>query len=259
MIKKKYILLSNVRNRCLHWRGTSGEWLLVPAYEEIFNILKFHHTSLSHIKDFTKNKDEVDKIWYSIPKSCIKIFLNLCPICYSGSNPAWSSKQNPLKFIYSPRVGHRAQMDLIEMETQSCIGYEHILHYTDHLSGFSYVAPLKSKLAKPIGMKLLKIFSTSIILEILQSDNGSEFLGKCIDLIKKYYPNICIVKGRPRHPQSQEKIERSHAIFKNALQKWMKSTNNSNWLIGCYIVNTELNQVLQYNRGRFPLTICTKE
>jgi len=249
--KNKYILLSNVKNRCLNRRGTSGEWLLVPTYEEIFNILKFHHTSLSHIKDFRKNKDEVDKTWYSIPESCIKIFLNLCPICYSGSNPARSSKQNPLKFIYSPRVGHRAQIDLIGMETQSCRGYQHILRYVDHLSGFSYVAPLKSKVAKHIGMKLIKIFSTSIIPEILQSDNGSEFLGECIDLIKKYYPNVHIVKGRPRHPQSQGKIERSHATFKNALQKWMKSSGNNNWLIGCYIVNAELNQVSQYNRGGF--------
>ena len=104
------------------------------------------------------------------------------------------------------------------------------MRYVDLLSGFSYVAPLKSKVAKHIGMKLLKIFSTSIIPEILQSDNGSEFLGECIDLIKKYYPNVHIVKGRPRHPQSQGKIERSHATFKNALQKWMKSSGKNNWL-----------------------------
>jgi hypothetical protein len=152
---------------------------------------------LSHTKDFRKNKDELDKVWYSIPESCIKIFLNLCPIYHSGSNPARSSKPNPLKFIYSPRVGHRAQIDLIGMETQSYNGYEHIMRYVDHLSGFSYVAPLKSKHARPIGMKLLQIFSTSIIPEILQSDNGSEFLGECIDLIKTYYPNIHIIKGRP--------------------------------------------------------------
>jgi hypothetical protein len=224
---------------------------LVPTYEEIFDLMKFHHTKLSHTKDFKKNKDELDKVWYSIPESCIKIFLNLCPICYSGSNPSRSSKQNPLKFIYSPKVGHRTQIDLIGMETQSYNGYEYILRYIDHLSGFFYVAPLKSKHAQPVGMKLLQIFSTSIIPEILQSDNGSEFLGKCIDLIKKYYPNIHIVKGRPRHPQSQGKIERSHATFKNALQKWMKKTNNNNWLIGCDIVNNELNQVAQYNRGGF--------
>jgi hypothetical protein len=57
------------------------------------------------------------------------------------------------------------------------------LRYVDLLSGFSYVAPLKAKVAKHIGMKILKIFSTSIIPEILQSDNGSKFL-----LIKNINP-----------------------------------------------------------------------
>ena len=249
--KKKYIILSNIKNRCLHRRGSSGEWLLVPTYEEIFDIMKYHHVSLSHCKDFRKNKDEVDKAWYSIPESCLKIFLNLCPTCYSGSSPTRSSKQNPLKFNHSPRVGHRAQIDLISMETQSYDGYEYILRYVDHLSGFSHVAPLKSKESSPIGKQLIIFFSTAMIPEILQSDNGSEFLGDCIGLIREYYPNIHIVKGRPRHPQSQGKIERSHATFKNALQKWMTRTNNKNWPLGCYVVNAELNQVSQYNRGGF--------
>jgi hypothetical protein len=48
-----------------------------------------------------------------------------------------------------------------------------------------------------------------MILEILQSGIGSEFLGECIGLIHKYYPNIHNVKGRPRHPQSQGKIKKA--------------------------------------------------
>jgi hypothetical protein len=213
--------------------------------------MKFHHDKLSHAKDFKKNKAELDRVWYSIPESCIKLFLNLCPTCYSGSNPTKASKMNPLKFIHSPRVGHRAQIDLIGMESQAYNGYEYILRYIDHLSGFSHVAALKSKAAGPIGMKLIEILSCSIVPEILQSDNGSEFLGHCIALIKKYYPRVHIVKGRPRHPQSQGKIERSHATFKNALQKWMKLTGDNNWVLGCYIVNAEMNQVPQWNRGGF--------
>ena len=178
--KRKYLLLSNVKNRCLHRRGPSGNWLLVPIYEEIFDILNFHHVNLSHAKDYDKNKKDLDKVWYSIPESCIRIFLNLCPRCFSGTNPAKSAKMNPLKFIHSPRVGHRAQIDLIKMESQPWDGYEYILRYVDHLSGFSHVAPLKSMKAEPIGMKLLEILSGCIIPEILQSDNGSEFLGDCI-------------------------------------------------------------------------------
>ncbi len=105
------------------------------------------------------------------------------------------------------------------ISTQPWDGYEYILRYVDHFSGFSHVAPLKSMRSQPIGMKLLEILSCSIIPEILQSDNGSEFLGDCIAILKKYYPGINIVKGRPRHPQSQGKIERGHAAFKKCITK----------------------------------------
>ena len=54
--KRKYLLLSNVKNRCLHRKGPSGNWLLVPIYEEIFDILNFHHINLSHARITTKIK-----------------------------------------------------------------------------------------------------------------------------------------------------------------------------------------------------------
>lgn len=70
-------------------------------------------------------------------------------------------------------------------------------------------------------------------------------------MIQVYYPNIHIVKGRPRHPQTQGKIERRHATFKENLQKWIDRTQNKNWLLGAYIVNAEMNQIPQWNCGGF--------
>jgi hypothetical protein len=58
-----------------------------------------------------------------------------------------------------------------------------------------------TKSAEEVGIKLLQILSTAVILEILQSDNGNEFLGQCIKVIKAFYPYIHIVKGRAYHPQ----------------------------------------------------------
>ena len=37
-----------------------------------------------------------------------------------------------------------------------------------------------TKSAEEVGIKLLQILSTAVIPEILQSDNGNEFLGQCI-------------------------------------------------------------------------------
>jgi hypothetical protein len=80
--------------------------------------------------------------------------------------------------------------------------------------------------------------------EILQSDNGTEFLGECIVLLKKYYNNIRIVKGRPYHPQSQGAVERGNSPFKEALFKWIQNTNNTgvSWAkIGIYVINAQIN------------------
>ena len=117
-----------------------------------------------------KKKDALDDVYYSIPESCIRLFLNLCPICFSARPPSSKAKMNPLKFIFSPRVGHRAQMDLINMESISAEGYQHVLRYVDHLSGFSHIALLKQRDSVEVGQRVLEIVSTSIMPEILQSD-----------------------------------------------------------------------------------------
>jgi hypothetical protein len=250
----KFIIQGNYKNRMLR-RKKKGKndapTKLVVTFEEVFDIMLFHHTKLSHARDYAKNKTECDKIWWSIPESCLRLFLNLCPYCFPVRNPSAGDKMQPLKFILTPTVGHRAQIDLINMESKTINGYEYILRYVDHLSGFSHVAVMRTKESEEVGVKLLQIFSTAIIPEILQSDNGSEFLGECIAMIQFYYPNIHIVKGRPRKPSTQGKVERGHATFKESLQKWMDSTGNNNWLLGAYIVNAQMNQIPQYNRGGF--------
>ncbi len=102
---------------------------------------------------------------------------------------------NPLKMIISNTIGVRAQMDLIDYRRKECLGYRWILRYVDHHSGFSHVAALKNKTAKQTGRALGRIMSTAVIPEILQSDNGSEFLGKCIQYVKEFFKTVNIVKG----------------------------------------------------------------
>jgi hypothetical protein len=53
--------------------------------------------------------------------------------------------------------------------------------------------------------------------EILQLDNGPEFLGACIRVIKLFYEHIHSVKARSYHPQSQGKVEWGHQCFKEVM------------------------------------------
>jgi hypothetical protein len=68
---------------------------------------------------------------------------------------------------------------------------------------------------------LLKILSTAVTPEILQSDNSGEFTEQCINYVKECLPQVHIVKGRPRCLQSQGCVEQGNATFNDALNSWM--------------------------------------
>jgi hypothetical protein len=90
------------------------------------------------------------------------------------------------------------------------------------LSGYSHVAPLFSKESIEVWFEVLKIMSSTVIPDILQSDNGGEFLGKCIEMVSGHLLEVHIVRGRARHPQSQGGIGRSNKPFKDGIQAWMQ-------------------------------------
>jgi len=127
--------------------------------------------------------------------------------------------------------------------------FKWILRYVDHFSGFSHVAALKDKSSVQVGNALMRILSTAVLPEILQSDNGKEFLGYCIKMIKEEYHTIKVVKGRAYHPASQGSVERGNATFKEALDKWLNDDDNGkeeekkpSWSqVGIYIINSKIN------------------
>ena len=50
--------------------------------------------------------------------------------------------------------------------------------------------------------------------------------------LKKNWPELIIINGRPRHPQSQELVERANAVVQNMLGKWLKKNNSFDWPTG---------------------------
>ncbi|CAF4606863.1 unnamed protein product, partial [Didymodactylos carnosus] len=102
----------------------------------------------------------------------------------------------------------RLQIDLIDMRTRpdivsSDIVYSWILHCIDHFSKFTFAYPLKNKSAVEVASKLRKLFSSFGPPHLLHSDNGAEFVAQVIVELKTLFPDMCFIRGRPRHPQSQ--------------------------------------------------------
>lgn len=63
-------------------------------------------------------------------------------------------------------------MDTIEMP--SYLGYRYILRVVDHLSNYGFVGKLKNRSSEEMGDELVRILSSSMIPDVLQSDNGRE-------------------------------------------------------------------------------------
>ncbi|XP_008189468.1 KRAB-A domain-containing protein 2-like [Acyrthosiphon pisum] len=127
-----------------------------------------------------------------------------------------SKKQpNPKKGLVSKPIVHtafnsRAQIDLINMQSQCYNDYRFILNYQDHLTKFVLLRPLKTKRAEEIAINLLDIYTTFGAPSILHSDNGREFVNSIITNLNEMWSDVKIVHGKPRHIQSQGSVERAN-------------------------------------------------
>jgi hypothetical protein len=72
--------------------------------------------------------------------------------------------------IISKCCGSRFQTDAIELP--SYLGYHYILRVVDHLSNYGFVGKLKHRNGEEMSDELVCILSSSMILDVLQSDNG---------------------------------------------------------------------------------------
>src|SRR5579872_4887792 len=104
-----------------------------------------------------------------------------------------------------------------------------------------FVAPLSSKRAAEVAYQLLDIFLLFGAPHILQSDNGSEFTAAVITELKLLWPDLLIVHGKPRHPQSQGSVERLNCDVKDMLIAWLGDNNSVNWPVGLKFVQFSKN------------------
>jgi len=182
-IEIKYCLVAGPDSAALRKKDSMQK---VATYESVFDIIHSKHEKISHARDTRKNKAAVEEEFYGVTQDVIDIYLSVCPKCAGSTKVIKAAKLNPLKMIYSPSIGCRAQMDLIDMTShETKDGFKWILVYVDHHCGFRHVAALKRKTAKECGDALIAILGVAVIPEILQSDNGKEFLGWCLKLIRK--------------------------------------------------------------------------
>jgi len=76
-----------------------------------------------------------------------------------------------------------------------------------------------------------------------------QFLGTCIDMVHEEFPWTHVVHGRPRYPNSQGSMERSHDPYKKSLLSKLKEKDLDDWVRFMYIVQCEVNNRPSRSRG----------
>ena len=99
----------------------------------------------------------------------------------------------------------------------------------DHWSKFNFAFPSPSKEAIHIADALEHfVFPYFGAPRILHSDNGSEFVNAVVSKVVAKWPGkIHLVRGRPRHPQSQGLVEQAHYTLQRMISVKMKDHTGS--------------------------------
>ena len=77
--------------------------------------------------------------------------------------------------------------------------------------------------------------------QIPQINNGSEFTAMVISELKLLWPDLLIVHGKPRHPQSQRSVERLNCDIKDMLISWLSDNDTNDQPMGLKFVQFQKN------------------
>ena len=125
--------------------------------------------------------------------------LNLCLPCQKkAKQPRKGAVVRPMVFN---DMNCRAQVDLIDMQTQQHDGYNWIMVYQDHLTKFVQLRPTKTKRAAEMAHLLMDIFCILGAPTVLQSDNEREFANSTIEELLEMWDGVELVHGRPPQPE----------------------------------------------------------
>jgi hypothetical protein len=207
--------------------------------EETFDVIKGAHIATGH-SGCDRMVKELGKKYANITRDSIELFMSMCIDCQCKCVRPMT-KGVVVRPILSKEFSARGQVDLIDMQSLSHGSFKWIMVYHDHLTKFVVIRPLTSKRAAEVAYQLMDIFLLFGAPHILQSDNGSEFTAQIISDLKEMWPELVIVHGKPRHPQSQCSVERANYDIKDMLVAWMSENDTADWTVGVKFVQFRKN------------------
>ena len=207
--------------------------------EEMFGVIQKAHIATGH-GGRDRMMKHLNTKYVNITRACVDLFKSYCIPCQEKvKRPKTTGVV--VRPILSKDFGSRSQVDLIDMQSSAHSQYRWIMVYQCHLTKFCILRPLHSKRAAEVAFQLLDIFLLFGAPCILQSDNGSEFTAEIIRELKDLWPQLHLVHGKPRHPQSQGSVERANSDIKDMLCAWLSDNRTQDWAIGLKFVQNQKN------------------
>ncbi|KRZ82954.1 KRAB-A domain-containing protein 2 [Trichinella sp. T8] len=224
----------------------------IASIEEMFDVINDAHQKIGHGGE--KKHLEKHKINGRTSHKKLAIYFSQCHKKRARKLP----KSLVVKPLVSTNLMSRAQVDLINFQTMPDGDFKYIMTYLNHFTKFCILSPLMLKRAEEMASKLLKIFLTFGAPSILQSDNGQEFSYVIIAELKTCWPELKLVTGRPRHPQSQGAVERLNGVVQDKLAIWMRENGCKRWSMGLKFVQLQINVSVHETTGQSPFKIVRR-
>ena len=214
-----------------------------PVYyatiEDTYDIISKAHIATGH-GGRDRMLKHLNQKYANITTEAVELFKSYCIVCQEKRKRPKTTGV-VVKPILSREFNSRGQVDLIDMQSAPQGQFKWIMVYQCHLTKFVILRPLSSKRASEVAFQLLDIFLLFGAPAILQSDNGSEFTAQVITELKELWPQLIMVHGKPRHPQSQGSVERANGDIKDMLVAWMCDNNTQDWSVGLKFVQQQKN------------------
>lgn len=178
---------------------------------------------------------DLNKKYANIGRESVELFKSMCIECMKKRKRV-ATKGVVVRPIISNANGSRSQVDLIDMQSMPSGSMKWIMMYQDHLTKWCVIRAITSKRAAEVAYHLCDIFLLFGAPAILQSDNGAEFTATVVTELKLMWPDLMLVHGKPRHPQSQGSVERLNCDVKDMLIAWLNDNNSTDWPTGLKFV-----------------------
>ena len=187
------------------------------------DVIEKVHCELGHAGN-NKTFQKVNELYYGVNKVMVEWFLKRCAVCLNHQK---SNTRAPLEPIIASQVLEQVQVDLVDMRSQRDGNMCWICHLKCHFSKFSVLYAMPNKKALTVA-KCLETYITHVrIPDIVQCNNGTEFKGAALILLKTY--GVKVINGRPRTPRTQRLVEQANGVMKDKLSKRIEATGNHQW------------------------------